>query len=98
MNVSIAKAKFSEAIGAIFQNDEGCELFESVCDVIPLIEAYASASHAAKPEGISAEMRTKVFWTGHKEAHQTIDITTQLNKRNARSKLSRNFSTNDRML
>ena len=80
------------------QNNEGCELFESVYDVILLIEAYASAAHTAKPNGVSAKMLSKVFQIGYDEVQQTLDITTQLNRRNVNAKPSQNFSTNDRML
>ena len=80
LNASIAKSKFSEAIGATLQNDEGFELSEYVRDVVPLNEAYANAAHAAKPKGSSAEILIQVFRIGQDEVQQTLDVTTQLKK------------------
>ena len=49
------------------------------------IEAYANVAH--EPKGISAEMLTKPFQIGYDEAQQTLDTTTQLNRKNVDSKI-----------
>ncbi|KAL7534954.1 hypothetical protein ACHAXR_006167 [Thalassiosira sp. AJA248-18] len=49
-----------------------------------------AATHAAIPKGSGASKED--------EARHTLEITTQLNKQDAESKLSRKFSTNDKML
>ena len=62
------------------------------------MHADASSAHAAPPKGVSAETLTKVFRIDRDMARKTLELNTQLNRRDATSSLSRNFSTNDRML
>ena len=92
VDAAIAKSKFSEAIGATMVNDEGCELFEAV------EKAFQASATAGKSRGVSPELLSKVFRIDHDTAKRTLEVTTQLNKRDAHTSLSRTFGTNDRML
>ena len=60
--------------------------------------AKVSAAHAEKPKGISSETLSKLWNIREDLAQGAIDSTTQLNRQSADNTLSRNFSTNDRML
>ena len=103
LNVQAAKAQFSEAIGATYGTDETCDLWEKTISelqaaVISAVTATADATHAAPPKGVSAETLSKVFRLNTETAKKTVELNTQLNRCIATSSLSRNFSTNDRML
>ena len=50
------------------------------------------------PKGITAEQLSKVWQVLNEVAQQKLGVTTQLNKQDADSTLSRCFSNNDRML
>ena len=62
------------------------------------IKGTVSAAHAEKPKGISSETLSKLWNIREDLAQGAIDATTQLNRQSADNTLSRNFSTNDRML
>ena len=59
---------------------------------------FASANHAEKPKGVSAELLENIWCIDSDTAKRTIKTTTQLNGQDKNSNLSRNFGTNDRML
>ena len=61
-----------------------------------MFEYYAT--HADTSKGITAEQLRKVWWLSNEVAQQTLDVTTQLNKQDDYSTLSRSLSTNDCML
>ena len=92
MESKLQDSKYAMAIGSTTacnpQDDLECELFES----------HLSAAHAEKSKGVSKEMLAKVWRISEEEARRTLEVTTQLNKQDADSNLSRRFSTNDRML
>ena len=58
----------------------------------------AGAAHAEAPKGILAEQLSKVWKFDLDLAKKTLDVTTQKCKRVKDPSLSRNYSTNDRML
>jgi hypothetical protein len=61
--------------------------------------AKVSAAHTEMPKGITSETLSKKLWNIREDLAQgAIDSTTQLNRQSADNTLSRNFSTNDRML
>ena len=62
------------------------------------MRGFASATHAEKRKGVSPELLKKIWRIDNKTAKRTIRTTTQLNRQEANSKLSRNFGTNDCML
>ena len=86
------------AAGATHADDDGCELFEAVATAICEAEAALGALQAGDTAGVSAEMLAKIWRIPIDQAERTLDVTTQLNRQDANSSLSRNFGTNDRML
>ena len=58
----------------------------------------ASRTTASKPKGISPEFLSKIWHINVKDAKRTLEVTTQFVKRSTDPTLSRNYSTNDRML
>ena len=66
LNVQAAKAQFSAAIGATYESDDACDLWEKTITefqaaAISAFTARAGATHAAPPKGVSAETLSKVF-------------------------------------
>ena len=62
------------------------------------LDLQAGATQAMKTGGVSKEHLAKVWRLNEDEARRTLEVTSQLNKQDADSSLSRNFGTNDRML
>ena len=62
------------------------------------MRVFASANRAEKRKGVSPELLDKICRIDNKTSKRTICTTTQLNRQEANSTLSRNFRTNDRML
>jgi len=62
------------------------------------MDVFASATHAEKPKGVNAELLQKIWRIDEETAKRTIKTTTQLNRQDLNSKLSRNFGTHNRML
>jgi hypothetical protein len=74
-------------------------LFESaVQGTIDLDEIMVSPAHAGRPKGVKAEHLSKIWKIDLEDAERTLGITTQHSKRTDNPALSRNYSTNDRML
>ena len=96
ISAAIAQSKFSEAIGATLVNDDGCELWAAAEPSTQ--DAEVSSSRVGKVRGVSPEILSKVFKISHEEAANTIKVTTQYNKQDADSSVSRRFGTNDRDL
>ena len=57
-----------------------------------------SATHASKPKGINKEHIMKIWRVSEDEDRRTLEVNTQLNMQDSKSNLSRDLSTNDRML
>ena len=62
------------------------------------MEAFARATHAENPKGVDAELLQKIWQINSETAKSTMKTTTQLNRQDVNSKLSRNFGTNNLML
>ena len=95
--------KFSTAVGSTtaVPDDPDCVIFEcheAVGGFSNSFQTTASAAHAEKPKGVSADLLQKIWQIDNDTAKITIQTTTQLNRQDVNSKLSRNFGTNDRML
>ena len=58
----------------------------------------ASTAQAGKTRGVDPKHLSKIWRISHEDAQRTIDVTTQLSTRTDDPTLSRNYSTNDRML
>ena len=67
-------------------------------DQIDLDDNMACSTEATKFAGVSPEHLSKVWRIDHKTAQRTLDVTTQKCVRSEGNALSRNYSTNDRML
>ena len=63
------------------------------------INAYfVSSTEAGKPKEVTPEMLSKIWRIDLEAAKRTIEVTSQSGVRSGLNNLSRNFSTNDRML
>ena len=58
----------------------------------------ASTAQAGKTRGVEPKHLTKIWRISHEDAQRTINVTTQTFTRTDDPTLSRNYSTNDRML
>ena len=58
----------------------------------------ASTAQAGKSRGVDPKHLSKIWRISHEDAQRTIDVTTQTSIRTDDPTLSRNYSTNDRML
>ena len=108
LNDQIALSKFFGAVGStianphnsdykIFANpqDPDCEMLDASDKTM---NAFSSATHVEKPKGESAEILEKICRIYPETAKHTIRTTTQLNRQDVNSKLSRKFGTNDQIL
>ena len=90
VNERAAKSKIAMESGNIsldsFKKNEDDAIFE------------LAAAHAETPKGVTAENLSKVWRISEEVAQRTLDVTTQVNKQDADSSLSRRFGTNDRIL
>ena len=58
----------------------------------------ASTAQAGKPRGVDPKHLSNIWRISHEDAQRTLDVTTQTSTRTDDPTLSRNYSTNDRML
>ena len=58
----------------------------------------ASTAQAGKTRGVDPKHLSKIWRISHEDAQRTIDVTTQTSTQTDDPTLSRNYSTNDRML
>jgi hypothetical protein len=104
MDLAAHLAKLSAAAGSTWVDDDGCELFESkefasaLADAIVKGGTAISALSLGDTSGIDPEHLSKIWSISPEQAEKTLKMTTQFNKQDPDSTLSRNFGTNDRML
>jgi hypothetical protein len=82
-------------------NEDSDEEFDTHidCEDEDALDAFmARATHAEKPKGVSAEDLSKVWKIDVETARKTLNVTSQNCNRTNNPNLSRNYSTNDRML
>lgn len=91
LNERTAISKFGVAVGSTV-------ISEADRIVDNLFTSEVEAAHAAPPKGVSAQQLSKLWKIDVPTAQRTLQVTSQLKKQDGDSKLSRNFSTNDRML
>ena len=93
----VEKSKMKISIGATSMNSKRCELFhagtESCLDM-----SEVSSSKAVNFRTISKEELAKIWRIDEDLAEKAIQQNTHLNRRSASNDLSKQFSTNDRML
>ena len=58
----------------------------------------ASTAQVGKPRGVNPKHLSKIWRISHEDAKNIIDVTTQASIRKDNPVVSRNYSTNDRML
>ena len=102
---NISLSKFSTSVGSttVKQQDPESEMnIWDQCESVGLgsghMDAFASASHAENPKGVDAELLQKIWRIDSDTAKRTINTTTQLNRQDINSKLSKKIGTNYRML
>ena len=76
---------------------------EAEPDMIDMVEddldyLMASTAQAGKPIGVDSKHLSNIWRIRNEDAKNTIDVTTQASFRKDNPILSRNYSTNDRML
>ena len=93
------ESKFKMSIGAtVGYRDGSCDLFEPMFGNIDDYHAAIEATIASKPHTITPQFLSKIWNIKSDLAARTLDQTTQLNRTGGDNDLSRQFSTNDRML
>ena len=63
-----------------------------------VVNFMASTAQAGKTRGVDPKHLSKIWRISHEDAQRTIDVTTQMSTQTDGPTLSRNYSTNDRML
>ena len=93
INDQVATSKFSAAIGSTMANPQDHD-WEILYATEQEMRGFASATNAKKRKGVSPELLEKIWRINNSTAKRTIITTTQLNRQEENSKLSRNFGTN----
>ena len=98
------RGKISAAFGlhmsAHTDDDErNCPLFTTKLDELESeFESEIAAVDVTSPKGVTPEFISKIWSVSQREAEDIVEQNTQLNRQSADGLLSRQFSTNDRML
>ena len=87
MNSRLDYSKFAMAVGSMNACDSARDEF-----------FMSNAVHAEAPKGVDSKTLSKIWSIDENLAKETLKVTSQLRKTDGESKLSRNVSTNDRML
>ena len=100
LNQRAEQSKFATSIGSTtaFNNDPDCPLFLPCYGHIDDYKAEINAAIASKPSTVSPEFLSKIWNIKHDLAAKAIHQNTHLKRQGANNDLSRQFSTNDRML
>ena len=91
-----SRSKFAMSIGSVSAG--GPKNNDLFIDDPTIIEIDIEAVNARKPKGVTPVDLAKVWRIDVETARRTIEVTTQWKQQDADGSLSRNFSTNDRML
>ena len=97
INEQVTTSRLSAALGSTMANSQDPDRDIHKATEQEMI-GFASATHAEKQKGVSPELLEKIWRIDNITSKRTIRTTTQLNRKEENSKLSRNFGTNDRML
>ena len=103
---SIGSCNISSSPCQIFEDNNKSTLEEVKSQLEPRLDpstvskvmATVSAAAASKPEGISSSLLSKLWMIDESLAEGVLERNTQLKRQCQDNTLSRNFSTNDRML
>ena len=72
--------------------------FDDNTNEVLLENFMVSTAQVGKSRGVDPKHLSKIWRISHEDAQRTIDVTTQMSTRTDDPTLSRNYSTNDRML
>ena len=90
---------FGTSISALDDCDKDCPLFTTTLDDLEAeLQAELSAVDVESPSGVTPEFLRKIWSISDNEAQGVVQHNTQLNRQTGEGMLSRQFSTNDRML
>ncbi len=99
MSIRAERSKFGIGIGSISNHsDVYSELFEPIFADVDDFKAEIDSAQASKPHTVSPEFLSKIWNIKPELAKKTLAQTTQLCRKGADNDLSRQYSTNDRML
>ena len=99
LNDCLESSKFGISIGSVTSYIEDApELFEPIFGHIDDFKSEIDAVQANRPGKVTPELLSKIWHIKEDLAKKTIIQTTQLYRQGADNDLSRQFSTNDRML
>jgi hypothetical protein len=99
MSARAVNSKFSIGIGStLIHEDSTSTLFEPIYSHIDDYSAEISSAQASKPHSLSPKFLSKIWNIKPELAKKSLKQTTQLCRQGADNDLSRQFSTNDRML
>ena len=96
INDQVATSKFSAAVGSTMANPQDPD-WEILYTTEQEMRGFASVTYAEKQKGVFPRLLEKIWRIDNSTAKRTILTTTQINRQEANSKLSRNFGSNDRM-
>ena len=66
--------------------------------MISAVHGTFCAAHATQPKGVTAQDLSRLWRIDLETAKRTLEVTTQLQRREDDPSLTRNYKTNDRML
>ena len=99
MSVRAEQSKFAIGIGSTSADqDVYSDLFEPIYADVSDFKAEIDSAQAARPKTVSPEFLSKIWNIKPDLAKKTLAQTTQLCRKGADNDLSRQYSTNDRML
>ena len=99
LNEKAEVSKFAASIGStVAHDDEECPLFLPTFAHLDDLKAEIDAAQASKPSSVTPEFLSKIWNIKPELAAKALNQTTHLNRQGADNDLSRQFTTNDRML
>ena len=91
--------KIAAAIGSVNTNNAPCPLFTTSVDELEyLFHSEVSAMEIDKVKGVTSDFLSKIWSVSDDQARDIIKANSQLNRPPNEGMLSKQFSTNDRML
>ena len=99
LSADALRGKIAAAIGSVTVNDSPCPLFTTTLDDLESVfHSEVSAIELDKVNGVSPDFLSKIWSVSDNQAKEIIKDNTQLNRQPNDGLLSKQFSTNDRML
>ena len=99
LSTAALHGKIASALGSVSTGDSKCPLFTTTLDDLEsFFEADVSSTSATPSQGVSQDFIKKIWGVSSDEATDIIKANTQLMRHSNEGPLSRQFTTNDRML